>query len=79
MGGQSTDVRCICPVADVYTDQQVKMLVLIPQHQFVTIPVSGCGVASVGHMHGEQCGFPAKCGNPDRFLQHLSTPQTEAL
>lgn len=51
MGGQSTDVNkqdVSVLLADVYTDQQVKVLALTLQQECVIIPVSGCGVASVG-------------------------------
>lgn len=51
MGGQSTDVNkqdASVLLADVYTDQQVKVLALTLQQECVIIPVSGCGVASVG-------------------------------
>lgn len=48
MGGQSTDVRkqdVSVLLADVYTDQQAKVLF---HSTSGIIPVSGCGVASVG-------------------------------
>lgn len=51
MGEQSTDANkqdVSVLLGEVYTDQQVKVLALISQHQCVIIPAPGCGAASVG-------------------------------
>lgn len=64
MGGQSTDANkqdVSVLLGEVYTDQHVKVLALISQHQCVIIPVSGCGAASVG-AHGYNVAFPAVHG-----------------